>query len=54
MSTFPVSTHVFLPAAADGSASAETAAAQAGRGGKIDQADKADKVATALLPLGYC
>ena len=53
MSTFPVSTPVFPPAAADGSASAETAAAPAGRAGQIDKADKADKVAKALRPLVY-
>ena len=50
MSTFPVSTPVFPPAAADGSASAETAAAQAGR---TDQIDKAAKAAKALRPLVY-
>ena len=53
MSTFPVSTPVFPPAAADGSASAETAAAPAGRAGQIDKADKADKAAKALRPLVY-
>ena len=50
MSTFPVSTPVFPPAAADGSASAETAAAPAGRAGQIDKAAKAAK---ALRPLVY-
>ncbi len=47
MSAFPVSTPVFSPASAHGSAGAETAAAPAGRAGQIDKAAKV------LRPLVY-
>ena len=57
MSALPVSTPVFPPAAADGSAgaqtAAETAAAPADRAGPSDTPAKAAKAAKALRPLVY-
>lgn len=57
MSTCSVPTPVFPPAAADGSAgaqtAAQTAAAPADRAGPIDKPDRPDKAAKALRPLVY-
>ena len=53
MSTCSVPTPVFPPAAADGSAGAQTGAAPADRAGPIDKPDRPDKAAKALRPLVY-